>query len=42
MKDYVSIIIPCYNQYNQLIGIRVRNLDPNANAKYIPYKDLDL
>jgi hypothetical protein len=36
-----QIIIPCYNQYNQLIGIRARNLDPNAGAKYIPYKDLD-
>ena len=40
--DYGNqIIIPCRNQYNQLIGIRARNLDPNANAKYIPYKDLD-
>lgn len=40
--DYGNqIIIPCYNQYNQLIGIRARNLDPNASAKYIPYKDLD-
>lgn len=40
--DYGNqIIIPCYNQYNQLIGIRARNLDPNAKAKYIPYKDLD-
>jgi hypothetical protein len=40
--DYGNqIIIPCYNEYNQLIGIRARNLDPNANAKYIPYKDID-
>ena len=40
--DYGNqIIIPCYNQYNQLIGIRARNLDPNASAKYIPYKDLN-
>jgi hypothetical protein len=40
--DYGNqIIIPCYNQYNQLIGIRARNLDPNASAKYIPYKDID-
>jgi hypothetical protein len=40
--DYGNqIIIPCYNQYNQLIGIRARNLDPNVEAKYIPYKDLD-
>ena len=40
--DYGNqIIIPCYNQYNQLIGIRARNLDPNATAKYIPYKDLN-
>lgn len=36
-----QIIIPCYNQYNQLIGIRVRNMNPNAGAKYFPYKDLD-
>ena len=40
--DYGNqIIIPCYNQYNQLIGIRARNLDPDAGAKYIPYKDLN-
>ena len=40
--DYGNqIIIPCYNQYNQLIGIRARNLDPNATAKYIPYKDMN-
>lgn len=40
--DYGNqIIIPCYNQYNQLIGIRARNVDPNASAKYIPYKDIN-
>jgi hypothetical protein len=40
--DYGNqIIIPCHNQYNQLIGIRARNLDPNAGAKYIPYKDIN-
>lgn len=36
-----QIIIPCYNIENQLIGIRARNLDPNATAKYIPYKDIN-
>ena len=40
--DYGNqIIIPCYNQKNELIGIRARNLDPNATAKYIPYKDMN-
>lgn len=40
--DYGNqIIIPCYNTDNELIGIRARNLDPNANAKYIPYQDLN-
>ena len=40
--DYESqIIIPCYNEYNQLIGIRARNLNPNSEAKYIPYKDIN-
>ena len=40
--DYGNqIIIPCYNQNNELIGIRARNLDPNATAKYIPYKDMN-
>ena len=40
--DYGNqIIIPCYNQNNELIGIRARNLDPNATAKYIPYKDIN-
>lgn len=36
-----QIIIPCYDAYNNLIGIRARNLDPNAGAKYIPYKDIN-
>jgi hypothetical protein len=36
-----QIIIPCYDAYNNLIGIRARNLDPNADAKYIPYKDIN-
>ena len=36
-----QIIIPCYNENNELIGIRARNLDPNANCKYVPYKDLN-
>ena len=36
-----QIIIPCYNEKNELIGIRARNLDPNASCKYVPYKDLD-
>ena len=36
-----QIIIPCYNEKNELVGIRARNLDPNANAKYIPYKDMN-
>lgn len=36
-----QIIIPCYNAHSQLVGIRARNLDPNATAKYCPYKDLD-
>jgi hypothetical protein len=36
-----QIIIPCYNEQNQLIGIRARNMNPNSSAKYIPYKDLD-
>ena len=40
--DYGNqIIIPCYNDNNELIGIRARNLDPNANAKYIPYRDFN-
>ena len=40
--DYGNqIIIPCYNEYGQLIGIRARNLDPSATAKYVPYKDID-
>ena len=40
--DYGNqIIIPCYNENNELIGIRARNLDPNATAKYIPYKDIN-
>lgn len=36
-----QIIIPCYNEKNELIGIRARNLDPNASCKYVPYKDID-
>ena len=36
-----QIIIPCYNEKYELIGIRARNLDPNATAKYIPYKDMN-
>ena len=36
-----QIIIPCYNDKNELIGIRARNLDPNASCKYVPYKDID-
>lgn len=36
-----QIIIPCYDMYNNLIGIRARNLDPNATAKYVPYKDIN-
>ena len=40
--DYGNqIIIPCYNEQNELVGIRARNLDPNATAKYIPYKDIN-
>ena len=40
--DYGNqIIIPCYNIDNELIGIRARNLDPKASAKYIPYKDIN-
>ena len=40
--DYGNqIIIPCYNEYNQFIGIRARNLDPMVEAKYIPYKDIN-
>lgn len=36
-----QIIIPCYNEKNELIGIRARNINPDATAKYIPYKDID-
>ena len=36
-----QIIIPCYNENNELIGIRARNVDPEASCKYVPYKDLN-
>lgn len=36
-----QIIIPCYNRFNQLIGIRARNLNPYSSYKYIPYSSLD-
>ena len=35
------VCITNYDAYNNLIGIRARNLDPNAGAKYIPYKDIN-
>lgn len=31
-----SIVIPCYNQYGDLIGIRERFLNPNSDRKYMP------
>ena len=29
------------NERNELIGIRARNVNPDATAKYIPYKDIN-
>lgn len=40
--DFKSqIIIPCRNEKGELIGVRARNLDPNANMKYIPYQTIN-
>lgn len=40
--DYLSqIVIPCYDKVGDLIGIRIRNMNPNANAKYKPLKVLN-
>jgi hypothetical protein len=30
------IVIPCYDINNSLVGIRVRNLDPDSECKYMP------
>ena len=32
-----EIIIPCYDIDGNLIGIRMRNVDPNINVKYMPF-----
>ena len=32
-----EIIIPCYDMDGNLIGIRMRNVDPNINVKYMPF-----
>lgn len=40
--DYQSqIVIPCYDKVGDLIGIRIRNMNPDCNAKYKPLKTLD-
>lgn len=40
--DYKSqIVIPCNDKVGDLIGIRVRNINPDSNAKYKPLKTLD-
>ena len=36
-----QITIPCYRQNGDLIGIRVRNMNPEINIKYIPLQLLD-
>lgn len=36
-----EIVIPCYDINNKLIGIRVRNVDPNKDWKYMPLSLLD-
>lgn len=36
-----SIVIPCYDQNGNLIGIRERFLNPNADRKYMPLSLLD-
>ena len=40
--DYKQqIVIPCLNQNGDLIGIRVRNMNPNIDIKYMPLQLLD-
>lgn len=40
--DYKSqIVIPCNDKVGDLIGVRVRNINPDSNAKYKPLKTLD-
>ena len=36
-----QITIPCYRQNGDLIGIRVRNMNPEIDIKYIPLQLLD-
>lgn len=36
-----QITIPCYRQNGDLIGIRVRNMNPKIDIKYIPLQLLD-
>lgn len=36
-----QIIIPVYDESKNLVGIRARNMNPEANAKYIPCSLLD-
>ena len=36
-----QITIPCYRQNGDLIGIRIRNMNPEVDIKYIPLQLLD-
>ena len=38
---FSQIVIPCYDKVGDLIGVRIRNMNPDCNAKYKPLKTLD-